>query len=107
MSVVLSCVCVCMTVTHFFSVRGALTVTTAAFFAAHPYVTVQRNPGRMVGEDGGQKLETRLSTTWTVTQATHGTRYAALCSWCSAVRRKEGRSHDVRLRGCTCVQCTG
>ena len=29
-------VCVCLTVTHFFSGRGALTVTTAAFFAAHP-----------------------------------------------------------------------
>ena len=37
MRVVLSCVCVCMTVTHFFSGRGALTVTTAAFFAAHPF----------------------------------------------------------------------
>ena len=28
-------VSVCLTVTHFFSGRGALTVTTAAFFAAH------------------------------------------------------------------------
>ena len=37
MRVVLSCVCVCLTVTHFFSGRGALTVTTAAFFAAHPF----------------------------------------------------------------------
>ena len=27
----------CLTVTHFFSERGALTVTTAAFFAAHPF----------------------------------------------------------------------
>ena len=35
MRVVLSCVCVCLTVTHLFSGRGALTVTTAAFFAAH------------------------------------------------------------------------
>ena len=35
--VVHSCVCVCLTVTHFFSGRGALTVTTAAFFAAHPF----------------------------------------------------------------------
>ena len=30
-------VCVCLTVTHFFSGRGALTFTTAAFFAAHPF----------------------------------------------------------------------
>ena len=37
MRVVHGCVCVCLTVTHFFSVRGALTVTTAAFFAAHPF----------------------------------------------------------------------
>ena len=37
MRVVHSCVCVCLTVTHFFSGRGALTVTTAAFFAAHPF----------------------------------------------------------------------
>ena len=31
------CLRVCLTVTHFFSGRGALTVTTAAFFAAHPF----------------------------------------------------------------------
>ena len=35
--VVLSCVCVCLTVTHFFNGRSALTVTTAAYFAAHPF----------------------------------------------------------------------
>ena len=37
MRVVHSCVCVCLTVTHFFRGRGTLTVTTAAFFAAHPF----------------------------------------------------------------------
>ena len=37
MRVVLSCVCVCLTVTHLFSGRGALTVTTAAFFPTHPF----------------------------------------------------------------------
>ena len=31
------CLCVCLTVTHFFCGRGALTVITGAFFAAHSF----------------------------------------------------------------------